>query len=159
AFTQTFCALSLPPTSRFACVPVVRVTVSPPLMLDTGMSEVADTTVVPVVAEVMTTVQLALGRVPRPLGSAAPPSYVHEGDPTKLPGPLTIDAVAVCRPGSIVPLRAFTVIVNVWFVPTALVAVWGVIWMLASRVLRSALPTVLAFTAVKRQSLLVVQVL
>ena len=52
--------------------------------------------------------------------------------PTKLPGPLTIDAVAVCGPASIVPPSAFTVIVSTWFVPVAFVAVAGVIAMFAS---------------------------
>ena len=48
-----------------------------------------------------------------------------------MPGPDTIDAVAVCEPASIVPLIAFTVIVSTWFVPTGLSAVAGVIWMFA----------------------------
>src|SRR5262249_4516867 len=77
---------------------------------------------VPVAVEVIVTVQLAV---------AAPPVYVQDGLPTKLPGPDTIEAVAVCGPASIVPLIAFTVIVSTWFVPTALVAVGGVIWMFA----------------------------
>ena len=51
--------------------------------------------------------------------------------PTKLPGPLTMQAVAVCGPASIVPPSAFTVIVSTWFVPTGFVAVAGVIWMFA----------------------------
>src|SRR5690242_5489091 len=67
----------------------------------TGMFDVADTTVVPGVAELIVTVQLA------------------------------IEAVAGCGPASIVPPRAFTVIVSTWFVPTGLFAVAGVIWMLA----------------------------
>jgi hypothetical protein len=52
------------------------------------------------------------------------------GEPTKLPGPLTIAAVA--DPAASVPLSAFTVIVSTWFVPTGLSAVAGVIWMFAS---------------------------
>jgi len=52
--------------------------------------------------------------------------------PTNEPGPDTIEAVAVCGPASIVPFSAFTVIVSTWFVPTAFVAVAGVIWMFAS---------------------------
>ncbi len=40
-------------------------------------------------------------------------------------------AVAVPPPASIVPFTALTVIVSVWFVPTAFVAVAGVIWMFA----------------------------
>ena len=43
---------------------------------------------------------------------AAPPVYVQVGEPTNEPGPLTIDAVAVCGPAPIVPPNAFTVIVN-----------------------------------------------
>ena len=62
------------------------------------------------------------------------------GEPTKLPGPLTIDAVAVCGPASIVPLSALTVIVSTWFVPTGLFAVAGVIWMFASTQTLLALP-------------------
>src|SRR4051812_39452194 len=91
---QFFAALPLPPDAVFAAVPVVRVTMAPP----TGIPDVAETTVVPVVAEVIVTVQLADG---------APPVYVHDGEPTKPPGPLTIDAVAVCGPPSIVPPNAF----------------------------------------------------
>src|SRR5262245_12733969 len=49
-------------------------------------------------------------------------------------------AVAVCGPASIVPLIALTVIVSTWFVLTALVAVAGVIWMLASTQILFALP-------------------
>src|SRR5947207_2359780 len=41
-----------------------------------GMEEVAETTVVPVVAEVMTTVQLAV---------APPPVYLHVGQPPRSP--------------------------------------------------------------------------
>jgi hypothetical protein len=52
------------------------------------------------------------------------------GEPTKLPGPLTMLAVAV--PAASVPLIALTVIVRTWFVPTAFVAVGGEIWMFAS---------------------------
>ena len=61
------------------------------------------------------------------------------GDPTKLPGPLTIDAVAVCGPASIVPPSAFTVIVSTWFVPVGFVAVAGVIWMFAFATLKHSL--------------------
>jgi hypothetical protein len=52
------------------------------------------------------------------------------GEPTKLPGPLTMLAVAVPLPS--VPLAAATVIVRTWFVPTAFVAVGGAILMFAS---------------------------
>ena len=62
------------------------------------------------------------------------------GEPTKLPGPLTIDAVAVCGPESIVPPNAVTVIVNTWFVPVGFVAVAGVIAMFASTQALLALP-------------------
>ena len=89
----------------------------------TGMSDVADTTVTPGVAEVIVTVQLAV---------AAPPVYVQVAGPTNEPGPLTIEAVAVCGPASIVPPNAFTVIVNTWFVPISFDAVGGEIWMFAS---------------------------
>ena len=51
--------------------------------------------------------------------------------PTKLPGPDSIDAVAVCDPASSVPLIALMVIVSTWLLPTGLVSVAGVIWMLA----------------------------
>ena len=57
---QSSLALTLPPAAVFAAVPVVRVNVMP----FTGMSEVADTTVVPLAAEVIVTVQLALAAPP-----------------------------------------------------------------------------------------------
>jgi hypothetical protein len=60
--------------------------------------------------------------------------------PTKLPGPLTIDAVAVCGPASIVPPSAFTVIVSTWFVPISFAAVAGVIAMFASTQCFDAFP-------------------
>src|SRR5262249_58742630 len=81
AFTQFLLALPLPPAAVLAAVPVVRVIVTPL----TGMSDVAETTVVPTAAEVIVTVQLAV---------AAPPVYVQVFGPTKLPGPDTIDALA-----------------------------------------------------------------
>ena len=59
---------------------------------------------------------------------------------TKLPGPLTIVAVAVCGPGSIVPPSALMVIVSTWLAPTALVAVAGAIWMFALTQTLLALP-------------------
>src|SRR5437773_1582389 len=67
-----------------------------------GMEEVAETTVVPVVAEVMTTVQLARSEERR---------VGKDGEPTKLPGPLAILAVAVPLP--IVVPTAVTVMVSV----------------------------------------------
>ena len=75
---------------------------------------------------------------------------MQEGEPTKLPGPDTIEAVAVCGPASIVPPSAFTVIVSAWFVPTGLVAVAGVIWMFAftHALLAFPLPPAAVFTAV-----------
>src|SRR5262245_23055106 len=60
AFTQTFEALPLPPEAVFAGVPVVRVIVWP----FTGMADVAETTVVPAVADVIVTVQLAVAAPP-----------------------------------------------------------------------------------------------
>jgi hypothetical protein len=54
------------------------------------------------------------------------------GDPTKLPGPLVMLAVAVPPAGSIGKPAELTVIVSVWFVPAALVAVDGVIEIVAS---------------------------
>src|SRR5262249_10627411 len=47
-------------------------------------------------------------------------------------GPLTIEAVAVCGPASIVPPRALTVIVRTWFVPISFDAVAGEMLMFAS---------------------------
>src|SRR4051794_39276133 len=99
ASTHVFDAFPEPPAAVFAAVPVVRVIVTPL----TGIPAVADTTVVPVAAAVIVTVQLAV---------AAPPVYVQVGEPTKLPGPLTIDAVAVCGPAPSSPPTALTVIVN-----------------------------------------------
>src|SRR5215467_15360761 len=95
------------------------------------MFDVAWTTVTPGVDEVIVTVHVAV---------AAPPVYVQEGEPTNVPGPLTIEAVAVCGPASIVPPSAFTVIVRTWFVPTTFVAVGGVIWMFAFTQFLLALP-------------------
>jgi hypothetical protein len=60
ASTQFFDAFPLPPDAVLAAVPVVRVIVTPL----TGMSEVADTTVVPTTAEVIVTVQLAVAPPP-----------------------------------------------------------------------------------------------
>jgi len=65
---------------------------------------------------------------------------VQLGEPTKLPGPLTIAAVAVCGPESIVPPNAVTVMVSTWFVPVGFVAVAGVIAMFASTQALLALP-------------------
>src|SRR5437773_930793 len=77
---------------------VVRLTEPPPV---SGMEEVAETTVVPVVPEVMTTVQLAV---------ASAPARRSADLPTKLPGPLVILAVAVPLP--IVAPTAVTVMVS-----------------------------------------------
>ena len=70
------------------------------------------------------------------------------GLPTKLPGPLTIDAVAV--PAESVPFTALTVIVSTWFVPVGLTAVAGVIAMFASTHTFDALslPPAVVFAAV-----------
>ena len=53
-------ALPLPPGAVFTAVPVVRVIVTPL----TGMFDVAETTVVPVAAEVIVTVQDAVAPPP-----------------------------------------------------------------------------------------------
>jgi hypothetical protein len=55
ASAQFLLALPLPPAAVFTAVLVVRVIEPSPT---TGMFEVAETTVVPVTAEVMTTVQV-----------------------------------------------------------------------------------------------------
>src|SRR5262249_61829968 len=60
ALTQTLFALPLPPAAVFTAVFVVRVIVCPL----TGMSDVAETTVVPVAADVIVTVQLAVAPPP-----------------------------------------------------------------------------------------------
>jgi hypothetical protein len=60
ASTQFLLALPEPPEAVFAAVPVVRVIVTPPR----GMSDVAETTVTPGVAEVIVTVQLAVAAPP-----------------------------------------------------------------------------------------------
>ena len=60
ASTHVFDALPEPPAAVFAAVPVVRVIVTPL----TGMSDVADTTVVPGRADVIVTVQLAVAAPP-----------------------------------------------------------------------------------------------
>jgi len=60
AFTQALLALSLPPAAMLPGVPVVRVSDPPPV----GMAEVAETTVVPIALDVITTVQVALGVPP-----------------------------------------------------------------------------------------------
>ena len=60
ALTQILLALPLPPAAVFTAVFVVRVIVWPL----TGMSEVAETTVVPVAAEVIVTVQVAVAAPP-----------------------------------------------------------------------------------------------
>src|SRR5438067_487499 len=78
---------------------VVRATEPSPV---SGMEEVAETTVVPVVAEVMKRIRLDVSQ---------PSVSLDVGDPTKLPGPLVILAVAVPLP-SVVP-TAVTVMVIV----------------------------------------------
>src|SRR5262245_14791524 len=59
-------------------------------------------------------------------------------------------AVAVPPPAAMVPFTALTVIVNVWFVPTALVPVGGLIWMLASTQVLLAGPLLPAVPSVVR---------
>jgi hypothetical protein len=60
ASTQFFDAFPEPPDAVFCAEPVVRVMTTPL----TGIFEVAETTVVPGVAEVIVTVQLAVGPPP-----------------------------------------------------------------------------------------------
>ena len=60
ASTHDLLALPEPPAAVFAAVPVVRVIVTP----FTGIADVAETTVVPAVAEVIVTVQLAVAAPP-----------------------------------------------------------------------------------------------
>jgi hypothetical protein len=60
ASTHVLLALPDPPDAVFCAVPVVRVTTTPL----TGMSDVAETTVVPGVEEVIVTVQLAVAAPP-----------------------------------------------------------------------------------------------
>src|SRR5438876_1015688 len=97
ASTQFFCAWPLlPPVPS-----VVRDSEPSPA---NGMFEVAETAVVPAVADVITTVQLAL---------ALPPRRSPDLAPTKLPGPLEMVAVAVPPPAAIMPPDVFTVIVSV----------------------------------------------
>jgi hypothetical protein len=60
ASTHVLFAFAVPPASVFATVPVVRVIVTP----FTGIADVAWTTVVPVTAEVIVTVQLAVAAPP-----------------------------------------------------------------------------------------------
>src|SRR5438094_26036 len=67
-----------------------------------GLEEVAEPSVVPLVSEVITTVQLP---------DSFPTRRSSDLDPTKLPGPLVILAVAVPLP-SVVP-TAVTVMVSV----------------------------------------------
>src|SRR5438034_71855 len=99
ASTHVFDAFPAPPAVVFAAVLVVRVIVTPL----TGIAAVADTTVVPVSSDEFVTDQLAL---------SSPPRRSSDVPPTQLPGPLTIDAVAVCCPASNVPPTAVTVIVS-----------------------------------------------
>ena len=60
AFTHTLLALPLPPAVVLSAVFVARVIVTPA----TGIPEVAETTVVPVTAELIVTVQLAVAAPP-----------------------------------------------------------------------------------------------
>src|SRR5437899_270942 len=93
--TDVLLAEPLLPAVRF----VVRVADT---ASDSGREEVAETTVVPVVAEVITSVRLPL---------APPPGELHAGESTNLPGPLVILAVAEPLP-NVVP-TAVTVMVSV----------------------------------------------
>src|SRR5829696_9453267 len=85
AFTQTLDALPLPPAAVLTAVLVSRVIAWP----STVRSELALTTVVPVTADLIVTVQLAL--VAPPTGT----TRLQVAGPTKAPGPLTMAAVAV----------------------------------------------------------------
>src|SRR5439155_311761 len=123
-------------TLLLAVPSVVRVAEPAPV---SGMEEVAETTVVPVVAEVMTTVQLAV------VGRA---SCRHGGESTKLPGPLVI--LAVAEPLPKVAATAVTEMVSVCLVPTALVAVAGVMAMVASGHVLLAVPPLPAVPSVVR---------
>ena len=82
-------------------------------------------TVVPAVAEVITTVQ-----------DPVPPEVVQVDGPTKLPGPdaiaklITVPSGAFTKPPT--PVLTFTCPVSVWFVPTGFEALAGLIWMFAS---------------------------
>src|SRR5207253_260354 len=82
-----------------AVLSVVRATEPSPV---SGMEEVAETTVVPVVAEVMTTVQLAV---------EPPPVYLHVDTPTTLLYPLSLHDALPILP--IVVPTAVTVMVSV----------------------------------------------
>src|SRR5262245_40940375 len=59
-------------------------------------------------------------------------------------------AAAVPPPASIVPFTALTVIVRMWFVPTAFVPVGGLIWMFASTHVLLAGPLLPAVPSVVR---------
>src|SRR5262245_53838934 len=59
-------------------------------------------------------------------------------------------AVAVPPPAPMVPFTALTVMVSVWFVPTALVPVGGLIWMFASTQVLVAGPLLPAVPSVVR---------
>src|SRR5947199_169598 len=95
ASTHVLLAVPLLPAVPF----VVRVIEPSPV---SGMEEVAETTVVPVAADVITTVQLAV---------APPPDSLYLHDALPISGPLVILAVAVPSP-SVVP-TAVTVMVSV----------------------------------------------
>src|SRR3954454_23552611 len=118
ASSQFFAASALSPA--FAS-PVARCNVRPP----TPTSVVARTTVVPVAADVICTVQDPV--VPTVAQLFTPP--------TKLPGPLRIENPIAVPAGALAnaePALTFTWPVRVWFVPTGLFADAGVTWMFAS---------------------------
>ena len=90
------------------------------------------TTVVPVVDEVIVTVH-----------EPVVPTVVHVGEPTNEPGPDWMLAVMLVPAGALtkpVPGLTLTWRVRTWVVPTGLVAVAGVIWMLASTNVLTASP-------------------
>src|SRR3954451_9967354 len=117
ALAQFLLALALSPTWLS---PVVRVRLRPPTLTVV----VPRTTVVPVVAEVIVTVQ-----------EPVVPTVVHVGEPTNEPGPDWMLAVTLVPAGAFTkpePGFTFTCSVSTWFVPTGLFAVAGLIWMFAS---------------------------
>ena len=106
--------------------PVVRVSVTPP----TGTSVVADTTVVPAVAEVIVTVQLAVAADRVRAGGRADEACPGRSRSTP----------SACAAGAIRAVDRVDVTVSTWFVPTGLFAVAGVIWMFASTNVFTASP-------------------
>src|SRR3954447_11673378 len=127
-FASTQFLFAFPPSPAFASA-VARCSESE----DTVTSVAAFTTVTPAVDEVICTVQ-------EPVASTVVHVFVP---PTKLPGPLTIEKLINVPAGAFtkpVPSFTFTCPVNVWFVPAALSAVAGQIWMFPSTQFLFAFP-------------------